>query len=358
MQKIRNFYLRKVVIMIKKLCIISILISCITTISGFFIQTKSQTLLNVCKDDKCGYINQNNEIVVPFKYHKEDDRAYSFNEGLAGVCVKNKCGYIDETGKIVIPLKYEAIGWFSEGKARVWKGEKVGYVDQENKIIVPFLKVHGAGEFHDGFAEICEEDSVCNFINITGQKISKKNYEDVEDFSNGYAIVEKDSLWGAIDLSGKEVIPPQFFYLGNFTDGHFAVCKGPAFTECGYINSSGKVIIPLKYTDARDHSEGLGLVSAENEGYFFINNNNEPVFKEKYSIARPFSEERAAICTSSDKWGFIDKTGAVVIETKYEGVGDFHDGIAAAVLNGKCGFIDKNGHVKIPFVYDWVGHVD
>lgn len=55
------------------------------------------------------------------------------------------------------------------------------------------------------------------------------------------------------------------------------------------------------------------------------------------------------------KWGFMDITGKLVIGRKYEWVSAFHEGLAAARLNGKEGFIDKTGKTVIPFQYLWAG---
>jgi len=85
----------------------------------------------------------------------------------------------------------------------------------------------------------------------------------------------------------------------------------------GYVDkSSGKIIIPCKYVQAKDFCEGL-----------------------------------AAVANSYSYWGYIDKTGKVVIPFEYEQAENFLEGIAAVKNNGKWGFIDKNGAEIIPCIY-------
>jgi len=47
--------------------------------------------------DKCGYINTNGQIVIPYQF----DNAYDFSEGLAKVTINGKEHLIDKIGNIV-----------------------------------------------------------------------------------------------------------------------------------------------------------------------------------------------------------------------------------------------------------------
>lgn len=50
--------------------------------------------------------------------------------------------------------------------------------------------------------------------------------------------------------------------------------------------------------------------------------------------------------------GYIDQSGKVVIEPQFDSASEFHDGLAAASLNGKEGFIDKTGQWVISAQYE------
>ncbi len=57
----------------------------------------------------------------------------------------------------------------------------------------------------------------------------------------------------------------------------------------------------------------------------------------------------------SDGYGYVDGNGRVVIEARYQWAGDFHDGLAAVVVDGLWGFIDTSGTMVIEPQYEWAG---
>jgi serine/threonine protein kinase len=52
------------------------------------------------------------------------------------------------------------------------------------------------------------------------------------------------------------------------------------------------------------------------------------------------------------KYGFINASGNWVIPPTFAYIGDFHEGLAIAGINGKCGFIDTKGNWVIQPIYD------
>jgi len=74
----------------------------------------------------------------------------------------------------------------------------------------------------------------------------------------------------------------------------------------GYIDTTGKVVIPPQFENAMDFKEGLAPVR----------------------INRP--------------WGYIDKDVKFAIAPQYDFASQFENGIAHIGLKGKDGFIDKN----------------
>ena len=85
------------------------------------------------------------------------------------------------------------------------------------------------------------------------------------------------------------------------------------------------------------------------------------VIPAKYVSAGNFSEGLAKVLIDG-KWGFIDKGGNQVITTDYNSVLDFHEGLAGVkdtpyidgrlFLEGHWGYIDKTGKLVIPMQYE------
>lgn len=87
-------------------------------------------LCSVELDEKCGYIDENNNIIIDLQY----EIAMSFSEGFAVVGKDSKCGYINKKGEIVIPIIYDAATQFLNGEGKVKKDGRWGSIDINNNI--------------------------------------------------------------------------------------------------------------------------------------------------------------------------------------------------------------------------------
>ena len=56
--------------------------------------------------------------------------------------------------------------------------------------------------------------------------------------------------------------------------------------------------------------------------------------------------------TASNLYGFRNTNGKLVIPCCYEMAGDFHDGLARVVVDGKNGFINHEGQTVVPPIYN------
>jgi hypothetical protein len=131
-----------------------------------------------------------------------------------------------------------------------------------------------------------------------------KKYDVVWSFSEGLACVQLNGKWGYIDKTGKEVIPLKYDNVFPFSEG---LARVELNGRWGYIDRTGKKITPLKY-----------------------------------DVTWPFSEGLAPVLLSG-KWGYIDKTGKEVIPLKYDVVRGFFEGLATVNFNGQFFSIDKTG---------------
>ena len=170
------------------------------------------------------------------------------------------------------------------------------------------------------------------------------------DFSGGYV----DSK------TGKEVIPLKYLSTGQYDIGLNSFSEGLVALQnknhkYGFVNTSGKTVIPFNYDSAESFSEGLAVVSKGKYG--FIDKIGKAVIPLNYDYANSFSEG-LAIVQKNGKWGAINKQGKVVVPLKFEGVlGDFSNGLAAVVRKDNThGFINTKGELVIPYKY--VAHFD
>ena len=246
----------------------------------------------------------------------------SFRSGLAGVKKNGKVGYIDKKGNVVIPFEYDSpTQVFCDDVVAVFKGDDVIYMDPKGKEL---FRTKSFGRFHEG---------LCS------------NREDVGE--------DKIGKLGFIDKTGKVVVPFEYDYTGDFSDGMCWVTKEDG--NIGFINKKGELVVPCQYEwpaerQPTDFHDGLCavIVDEEHEWFGFIDKTGKRAFPGVYSNEANFSEGLAMVreVLGDDTWrsGYIDKTGKFVIEMDEDRWGgDFHDGIAKVVTPHQTYFIDKTG---------------
>ena len=69
-------------------------------------------------------------------------------------------------------------------------------------------------------------------------------YDSVGSFHEGFARVERDGKCGFVDKTGKEVVPPKYDGVRGFSEG-LAVVK--LKRKWGFINTKDEVVVPLTY---------------------------------------------------------------------------------------------------------------
>ena len=226
--------------------------------------------------------------------------AFPFADGLASVQLEEngEWGFIDKTGKVVIPPQFSFPLFYSEGLVAAYgkrgslNGVPLGYVDKAGAYVIRFnaSEEMAGGTFSEGLAPVEVRP-----LNADGSVGSSKS--------------------GYIDKTGKMVIPASFEGASGFHDGLAAVSEK---SKSGYIDKTGKFVIGPRFDGARDFSEGLAGIQI------------------------------------GDKWGYADQNGVVVIAPAFESVGEFAEGFAPVKINGKMGFVDPGGHILIPAEFDRV----
>lgn len=163
-------------------------------------------------------------------------------------------------------------------------------------------------------------------------KFESNTIRGLESIGEGYFLVRNKDRTQAdtiIDQSGNTIFTTSY-NLSPFSE-RLAVISDK--DRCGFVDPTGKLVIPMKYYEAKSCSEGLAAVAVE----------------------FPFVETSSGV-KLNNKWGYVDKTGALVIEAKYQGCEPFRDGMARVRMNNKFGYIDKEGNEVIPCQYRWGGY--
>lgn len=176
----------------------------------------------------------------------------------------------------------------------------------------------------------------------TGSYSSKGKYVD------GIALVQRAKKYGYIDESGKEIIPLIYDYAQDFSEGMAGVWENNKY---GFIDKTGKLVIPIQYDETfLGYSNGLAAVGLGGK-WGYIDKKGKIIVPLKYEKAMIFREGLVAVKLDG-KWGYIDTSGKVIIAMKYDCGNSFSGGLSVACLSKKYGFINKKGIEIIPLIYD------
>ncbi|MFB2539539.1 MULTISPECIES: WG repeat-containing protein [unclassified Acinetobacter] len=192
-------------------------------------------------------------------------------------------------------------------------------------------------------------------------------------FNDGRALVStgEDDLerYGFVDSQGKIVIPLQFVYAENFSEqlAKIGVEKSNKDVKFGYIDSNGKIVIPAIFDAVSSFSEGVAAVMIGDE-VGFINHQGEYTVQlgtfDDFIRDIDFSNGPVAVA-KNDKWGFIDSKGNIVIPLQFDSVTGFTEGVAQVMKKTsmisddyKIAFINQSGKLITGFDYDDAGLLD
>lgn len=300
-----------------------------------------------------GYINEKGEEVIPVEYTSVKD----FCEGYA-VVSKERGEYgdtiIDKNGNEIMSVGAGYIGSFNDGLAVVkHKGFFHGYVDtQGNKVITLAssdnfsmeIKILGAS-FSEGLACAYNyETDKYGYLDRTGNIAIPFEYDRVNSFSEGVAVVKKDGESYIIDKDNKVIAVIDDLYWMRDRGGHYYFSEA-IFNDKEHLFSNGLLVVE----SARRYGEGS----------YYINKKGKRVIENVGYHLYPFHDGVALVGKfvkigedSIPAYAVIDEKGRLLTDYKYECGIDrhFNEGVVYAWLasdifgdNMTNVYIDKNG---------------
>lgn len=373
--------------------------------------------LGACINNKWGFINYDNSIVIPFVF----DKVGVFGCGVAPVMVDNKWGVIDTNGSFVISPQYDEIQeCYDSGYISVKQNGKWGIVDTKGEIVEqcfydePF-------SFKSRFKSFCSGLSwdVGNFIKAYNRDkcglISRLNnrlifdiqfgdiglpnkeitsvrenknwtskwalcscidgpltdyiFDDIEILSNGMSKVKIGSLFGIIDRSGTNIIPTLYNKIEYAESSQIYIVQKDS--KMGIYDLMGSPLVDLIFDKIQVVGNGVFLAKQRTKKYF-INKFGERIFNNielDFLSEDPLFEDGICNVTIREVEGWLDLDGNL-LENPYskenKRIKDFlkqferivteeHFGIIYyRVLKwGKVGFLDEDYNVIMPCIYDY-----
>jgi len=188
----------------------------------------------------------------------------------------------------------------------------------------------------------------------------------VNDVSAGEGYINENTKYGFVDVTGKVVIPLIYESCGGFAEGLSSVSKGEKY---GFIDKTGKEVIPLTYDYCFDFNDGIAKVKSggyDDGKYGFVDKTGKVVIPIVYKNVSEFRDGIAAVINEKDEIGFIDKSGKLLVQTKYKDYGGdniqhFNEGLCpvftydSKIKEIKYGFIDTTGKLVIDTIFSDYG---
>lgn len=319
-------------------------------------------------------LNKLNNLYNEYTRLKEIDKIYQYLNNLTYedldydrfINLANIIKNIDSEGQL-LDYYYQMLYLIIEIDKYISKESKLyNLLDKETKILMEKrlldeLLIEQDEENYQNYLKNGFMNSLPNSEEALLDKFATKKimnldyYYEIALFHEGLARVRKNDLYGYIDKTGKEIIPCRYENAESFSDGLAKVEKrnyyGYIDKTYGYIDKTGKEVIPFQYKSANSFSEGLAIIR-QNNLYGYIDKAGKEVISCQYIEAYSFSEGLALV-RKNNFYGYIDKTGKEIISCQYEDGYSFHEGLAPFTKeNHKLGYIDKTGQVAIMCNYD------
>lgn len=294
-----------------------------------------------------GYKNQKGKIVIPCRF---SDAGY-FSEGLAAVVRNNEMQYINAKGKVMMQFKdYAALGsHFDSGHAIVFLKSGYGLVNKNGDFIIkPFnFRITDEGNFYIVWQSAPGSPIKLVLFDKTGKQLDPRSFDRLEKQENGYWMAEHDGHSGFLNETGKEIIPLKYSFVLTFSEH---LCGVADFNNhWGYINEKGEEVIPLKYGGANSFSSGYALVRDTTADRFFgiVNTKGIEILPCQFPGALNFRNGYAAVASKEGNWGFINEKGELVLPFKFSQPVDGFDehGLCIILYRGnlETRYIDIHG---------------
>lgn len=228
------------------------------------------------------------------------------------VRTEDKYGLIDPSGKRIADIPYRVLGEFHQGLLRVQKAghpTAYGFVNRDGRVAIEpegNLFVNGRLRVKDGFT--------WGYKDATGKWAIPAKYNDAENFKDGVARVQQGDKWITINPRGKEV-PEDKRKVRPVEPPSEGLALAADKDLLGWIDDQGKPAFPFrKYDEAHKFSAGRARIKVD-DMYGFLDRTGKLVIPAQYYGASDFDHGLAYVQTR-EGMAYIDPAGAVVWKSK------------------------------------------
>ncbi len=202
-------------------------------------------------------------------------------------------------------------------------------------------------EHFEGGQALVGRDGRVGTINRQGRVVTPIEFDDVLDAVEGTSTVRRMDRAGAVDRNGDMVVPMRFDDVGDFSKGLAYASRDGRY---GYIDARGTEVVPFRYTSAGTFHNGLAVV--QEDGYYgVIDTRGNVVVPARYDWVEGFAQSVSRVRLKG-LMGLISPFGDELMPVEYQHIGSFVDGLALVIRDGKVGYADEGGRFAIALQYE------
>lgn len=172
-------------------------------------------------------------------------------------------------------------------------------------------------------------------------------FEYARNFSDGLAVVRINHKYGYIDTSGKIIIPAEFLFADDFKDGKAFVRNKDRID--GFIDKNGRFAFTLNMNNLSElvsYSCNRVIYKKLNGKYGLLNGAGRDIINDDIQ-ALIDADECKYTFKKNGKWGLMDKDGKVLLKPIYQDMdrSGFINSLIRVEYNNEWVFINKEGQI-------------
>lgn len=319
-----------------------------------------QKMILAQKGNKYGYIDIQQNEIIPFKYEDID----LFSEGLAAAKINGKYGFLDRKGNVVVAYQFDKVEPFNSlGFSIVSKDSKYGVINKKGEKIISF-DFKTIIYLESVRLIVVSKNNKWAFYSIQGKQLSDFIYDEVKFSKRSLVLVTKKGKVGYLDSDLVERIPFGKYSFGtSFNQNGLAIVSSQK--HYGVINEEGLEIIETKYDSIgwlqEEYAESNCFVAFKNKRLTLFNQNGRFIIDNIKDYFKDFCKLNNKIKTIyqvrdlNELSGIVDDKGIIMIPLKYEEIERFRAQNKTVVkFKGKYGLVDSKNTVVLPIENDYI----
>ena len=241
-------------------------------------------------------------------------------------------------------------------------GPIYGYINSKGEFVIE-PKFNFAYDFNEDCIAIVVKDNKYGVIDINGEYKAYPIYDSISLFKEDRAVFNKEGRLGILDKEGDTLTTRDYDIIMDFNNDRAVVggSKSGSY-KYGYIDRSGREIIPLKFENANGFINDAALVKIKENQYGLINKDGEVQSSYNYFLVSQYNDG-VMIFTEElgGQYGYIDRNGEIIINPKFISASEFIDGVAIVSTeknyNGPYGVINKKGEYIFTPIFSEIRHL-